>query len=677
LVEGRLTLDEARGAELHLDRCDACSWVVSELARGDGHAGGEVEADPAEGRAGSGTLAPGTRVGRYAVARPLGAGSGGIVYEAFDHELQRKVGLKLLRADPAPGMSAEEAQARLLREARTMARLAHPNVVTVHDAGTFEGQVFIVMQLVEGETLTEWLRVRPREWREILDVFVAAGRGLAAAHVAKLVHHDFKPDNVLVGADGIIRVTDFGLAEPLDRAETAAGAPVVGTPAFMAPEVRRRRPADARSDQFGFCVALRWALEGRRPFRPRSADPSIKAARIPDWLEQTLRRGLNENPAERFESMEALLAALSGPPPSRTGRAPSRRVALAAAVLSGIALLLLAVRWRSTRPVPASPAIVPPPPAAASQPLGPSKLVLPIGRLRAFESCEPRAPRPGSATRPSSVMSCFTFDKAPVAWRAAREACRLRGGDLATCVSRTGCDRMSATVPADRMAWIGLWAGPPQGRFAWISGEPLEAHLADERLDATEIGKAPTDDPCVALAQRSDIPPSGSRPWTVRGCDQRLGSLCEWTPWRISIATRRAYRVLANPMSWDEAAAACAELGAHLAAIEDAEEQAFVEANVFRSSADRHSPVWLGGRRDREGRFRWLTGEPFAYVAFAQTEPDNVDGNQHCLVLSPTTRRWHDRSCEGPYFPVCEAGAPPPSSGSKGHPGPAAKASEK
>src|SRR5690349_14432900 len=178
----------------------------------------------------------------------------GVVYSAYDPELDRKVALKLLRADAEGSSTSGDAPARLLREAQALAKLSHPNVISIHDVGTVEDRVFMAVDFVDGGTLQRWLAERKRTWREIRDAFIAAGRGLAAAHAAGLVHRDFKPANVLVSKDGQVRVTDFGLVRPsqeransqetiessgpsrvLDTPLTRSGA-LVGTPAYMAPE---------------------------------------------------------------------------------------------------------------------------------------------------------------------------------------------------------------------------------------------------------------------------------------------------------------------------------------------------------------------------------------------------------------------------------------------------------
>jgi tRNA A-37 threonylcarbamoyl transferase component Bud32 len=297
------------------------------------------------------------RIGPYVLFEQLGQGGMGAVYTAYHPELDRKVAIKLLRSDyEGDGSSG---QARLLREAQAMAKLAHPNVVAVYDAGTHDNKVYLVMERIEGTTLRAWLEEKPRGWREVVGAFVQAGRGLAAAHAVGLVHRDFKPANVLVGKDGRVRVTDFGLARPTGTASapelaaveqnaaeglrafsepiTRAGA-ILGTPAYMAPEQLFGRPADARTDQFSFCVCLYEALYTERPYDGRP-DPltmvKVKDApagrSVPRFVRQALLKGLTIPPDGRFASMDALLAAL--------GRDPRRAVLLAAGAAVALALL--------------------------------------------------------------------------------------------------------------------------------------------------------------------------------------------------------------------------------------------------------------------------------------------------------------------------------------------------
>ena len=274
-------------------------------------------------------LGRGAIIGRYVVLGLVGRGGMGEVYAAFDPELDRKVAVKLLRVKAGNGVTMTEGRQRTLREAQAIARLSDPNVVVVYDVGTFEDKVFIAMEFVDGNTVTFWLEQKPRSWQEILRVFIAAGRGLMAAHEKGLVHRDFKPDNVMVGRDGQVRVMDFGLARQMDkpgikehrprgassmakRADVEVGSgtlplelgavpidqgtlvlnpgladsggdmqssvsglfdarltrtgAMMGTPAYMAPEQFFGKETDSRTDQFSFCVSLYEALYGERPF---------------------------------------------------------------------------------------------------------------------------------------------------------------------------------------------------------------------------------------------------------------------------------------------------------------------------------------------------------------------------------------------------------------------------
>ena len=279
------------------------------------------------------------RVGRYLIDRRLGAGAMGVVYEAFDPELHRAVAIKLLPQSPA---RRRENEARLLREARSLAKIKHPNVVPVHDVGSWERGIYIAMEFVDGGDLSDWLAKEDRSPKDIIRHFVQAGRGLQAAHDAGIVHRDFKPANTLVSASGRVQVTDFGLAsgvateagsrglhdravDAVDPRLTATGA-VVGTPAYMAPEQLDGKKTDARADQFAFCVALWEALHGQRPFRgdtllelrvaidngpPPAPDSTSRK------VDRALRRGLSFDPAARYPSMSALLRDLD-PAPRRS-----------------------------------------------------------------------------------------------------------------------------------------------------------------------------------------------------------------------------------------------------------------------------------------------------------------------------------------------------------------------
>ncbi|WP_224242417.1 serine/threonine-protein kinase [Hyalangium gracile] len=266
-----------------------------------------------EGRAPS-RMQPASQVGRYLLLQRLGEGGMGVVYSAYDPDLDRRVALKLLRPDGQT--DSEEARARLLREAQALARVSHPNVIPIFDVGVWGEQVFLAMELVEGGTLASWLKETERPWREVLSYFLQAGRGLQAAHEAGLVHRDFKPANVLVSRTGRVFVTDFGLARQMGGASAPKALPpteelarrmtptdnrlletpitqvglVMGTPSYMSPEQFRDAELDARSDQFSFCAALYLGLYRQRPFEPgrmesyavSSAAKSAKSAPPPD-----------------------------------------------------------------------------------------------------------------------------------------------------------------------------------------------------------------------------------------------------------------------------------------------------------------------------------------------------------------------------------------------------------
>ncbi len=245
----------------------------------------------------------------------------GIVYEASDDELGRRLAIKVVRTDRA----GARRQAQMRREAEAMARLSHPNVVQVYDVGVVDGQTFIAMELVCGPTLGAWCQHRPRSVEEIVAVFIAAGRGLAAAHAAGLVHRDFKPGNVLVGEDGTVKVSDFGLAKFAVGADEHAA---VGTPGYMAPE-QRRGHSDALSDQYSLCAAMHEALYGERPSADR---PRRSNRRVPPRVEAAVQRGLSERPQRRFASVEHLLGELQGEP----RRARRRRRAVLGLAACGV-----------------------------------------------------------------------------------------------------------------------------------------------------------------------------------------------------------------------------------------------------------------------------------------------------------------------------------------------------
>lgn len=327
-------------------------------------------------------LRAGNLIDRYLVLSHLGSGGLGDVYAAYDTELERKIAIKLLRPPEGPAAAVlGDLHARALREAQALARLRHPNVVTVYDVGTHDDEIFLAMELVEGSTISAWLQERERSWREIRDVFVEAGRGLAAAHAAGLVHRDFKLGNVIVGASGRVVVLDFGLARALDVAspstEFAIGggsgddAPsfllseeltdarvVLGTPQYVAPELWAGHSASARSDIFALCVALYRCLYGVFPFAAATATEHRQAAiegrlapptgrrRVPAWLHRAVVRGLHGEPERRFDSIDTLLDVLT------TDRRRRRRGLVALVVALPLLSTTVAVAAVALRPEP-------------------------------------------------------------------------------------------------------------------------------------------------------------------------------------------------------------------------------------------------------------------------------------------------------------------------------------
>lgn len=324
---------------------------------------------PVGGRTARSLLERGDYVGRYLVLSRTGQGGMGVVYSAHDPELDRKVALKLLLSEQSPG---SEGSTRLLREAQALAKLSHPNVVSVHDVGTLGNRVWIAMEFLEGRTVAAWLKEKRRSWREVLEVFVQAGEGLRAAHAAGFIHRDFKPENVMVTTSGRVKVMDFGLAridkdesetdvntirtsEHQDVALTRTGM-LLGTPRYMSPEQWDGASADLRTDQFSFCVSLWEALFGEAPFsgntlaelaisvkngqvRPRPA-----GSPVPTWLSKTVLRGLNPMATQRWTSMGALLDALQNDPTWRN------RVLIALSVISvGVSAFVIQMQIDKSR----------------------------------------------------------------------------------------------------------------------------------------------------------------------------------------------------------------------------------------------------------------------------------------------------------------------------------------
>lgn len=390
-MDGDLAAERKLAFDQHLHVCEACQALMAMLVQSTAPGGPRPSETFALHDAGPKVYLRGERVGRYVVTAQLGSGAMGVVYAAVDPKLDRKVAVKVLRYPDSRG------PARMLREAQALAKLSHPNVIGVFDVGTVDDSVFMAMEFVDGEPLNVWLKSKPRTLQQIVSVFEQAGRGLGTAHAAGLVHRDFKPANVMVGTDMRVRVVDFGLARPDDSgvSETAAlalvpvapGAPVdvldptatrsmtetgtmLGTPAYMPPEQKAGQRADARSDQYAFCVAFHEALFGVRPKEnfDHLAARKLARLRVPDALARIVDRGLSQDPAGRYESMDDLLAAVAEATHAR--RVSPLVYGGALAILAAVPLALIARgnRADTTAPALSQSAALPPGESAVSIP---------------------------------------------------------------------------------------------------------------------------------------------------------------------------------------------------------------------------------------------------------------------------------------------------------------------
>jgi serine/threonine protein kinase len=431
LVDGTLRPEARAELSAHLAQCDACRELVATLAPGVPIAGSS-DTRPARAR-----TQQSLHHGRYLLEHVLGEGGMGVVYRAYDAQLRRPIALKVVRPDRMREESTGRVRERFLREAQAMAQLSHPHVVTVYDVGVDDDQIFVAMELVDGETLRTW-RDKPRSLAEIGDVLDQAGRGLAAAHATGLVHRDFKPDNVLVRRDGRVQVSDFGLARRFD-AEDAADAPgaptsgpitgtltatgaTAGTPAYMSPEQWMGERASAASDQYSFCQVAWELFYGTRPhgdardvgdLRARISSGTITAparTAAPAEVERVLRRGLSRAPSDRFPQMTDLLSALAS---AMRSEVPARRrtrpgVFVAAGIVLAAAIAVPVV-MRTTEDAPSSPTsntavppttpIVAPPPPAITQAATPTDSNPPPSPIVATPTKAPSASKPTSRAR--------------------------------------------------------------------------------------------------------------------------------------------------------------------------------------------------------------------------------------------------------------------------------------
>jgi serine/threonine protein kinase len=294
------------------------------------------------------SLPQGAAIGRYIILSILGSGGMGVVYAAYDPDLDRKIAIKLIRPDRLNALPGDDKEHHLLHEARILARLSHPNLLPIFDIGHFGDQLFLSMEYIKGQTLWSWQKETRHHWQETIGYYLQAGAGLSAAHGAGIVHRDFKPQNIMLGDDGRVRVMDFGLSQttaPLENAEPfqEQSGSLAGTPVYMSPEQLTSGITTAASDQFSFAVALFEALYGERPFSEKfpaalleqieKGDISLPAGNtVPGWIRQILLRALNADPDKRYADIDDLLSALQHDP-------AKRRKQWFAGIAAGIAII--------------------------------------------------------------------------------------------------------------------------------------------------------------------------------------------------------------------------------------------------------------------------------------------------------------------------------------------------
>lgn len=358
-AEGTLDTQLHTWVERHVDSCAECMEILAEALRADSTLTNMLEPDepthnsnaPKPDASTQHLLAAladktayGQKIGRYVLLSHLGQGGMGFVYTAYDPKLDRTIALKLIR----PDFDRATGRTRLMREAQAAARLKHPNVVTIYEAGEAMGLAYIALEYVQGASVRQWLRQGPHPWRRVLSLFLEAGAGLAAAHRAGILHRDFKPDNILLDDEGHPKVADFGLAAgirddalqqtfdntsdsdaSLDMRLTQTGT-LLGTPPYMAPEQHLCADVDARADIYSFAVSLYEALTGTHPFADATTLDQLLAAKqkppvfpsrnkVPGWLRAVVIRGLQPDPAARWPTLDAMLTALRANPAVRRG----------------------------------------------------------------------------------------------------------------------------------------------------------------------------------------------------------------------------------------------------------------------------------------------------------------------------------------------------------------------
>ncbi len=530
-----------------------------------------------------------TRVGRYTLLRRLGAGGMGEVWEAHDPELERRLAIKVVRTDAHHD--------RMMREARALAQLAHPGVVAVTDVGVADdGRLWIAMELLEGGSARAWIAT-PRPWRTVVEAFLPAARGLAAAHRAGLIHRDVKPDNILLRKTGELVLGDFGLVrhgatsaspdgptdQPDDDLATGVTVPgaagsgpsltrtgaAVGTPPYMAPEQHLGRGVDARADQFAFAITMWEALAGVRPFTDGGAGnaqawslaiingrraPAPADRPFPTWLRRALNRALAIDRDARFPTMDALIAALE------SGLRRRRRTAIGAGVTGAVAAMATVVLVARTPPARAEPCR-----SAAAQLDGVWDDARRADVAAAFDAID----APFSADQRDRVLT--TLDARRAAWIEAHTA---------TC-------RATHVAGTQSPALLDL-------RMACLDDRRAELSALVDALQTLDRDALPS-----ALSAAAALPP-------LAACDDDDALRAAWQP-PTDPAQRRAFAAL---VARERAAFATGNLGKHAASLRD--------SGLVAEEAERLGYLALAGRaRYGEGQEATRLGDAArARVAF-------------------------------------------------------------
>jgi len=412
--EQKLSADGHAAIEAHLESCEACDLATAMLrvsyassVQLAASTEASLEAFVRRTRLAR-ELAPGTNLDRFRLLRRMGMGAMGVVFAAHDAELDRNVALKVLLDDEDGGDKA-----RLVQEARSMAKLTHPNVVAAYQVGVAGGRVFLAMELVEGSTLKEWLVTRPAV-ADVIRLFQLIAQAVDAGHRAGILHRDLKPQNILVTRDGQPKVTDFGLAEA--SLVGAASSSPAGTPAYMAPEVLSGGRGGTAADQFSLAVCFHEALAGRRPYEAATLDELREAVQrpvtldrsIPARLRAVLERALNPNPEKRFPSTAEFGDALATPKQSRVGLGVG-----AIAVLTGVLAISFTIQRGVSTAQASAPVSVAPPTAAPEPTPAPTPSPTPVTETAPTNATTPKTAKPAARPRKPVASAAPSAEPSP------------------------------------------------------------------------------------------------------------------------------------------------------------------------------------------------------------------------------------------------------------------------